>query len=164
MKIFQPLLITLVLKYFNGSIGLNEALIYAAIISIFASVGGILHHPYYYFSTKYGMQVRLACSGLIYRKVLRLGVTSFESTSAGDICNLLAVDMTRIETAIMFVTYIAIGPIQSVIVVVVILHEIGITFLAGFFLLFAILPIKAILAQIYNKYRFFFNIFLKIIQ
>lgn len=109
MKIIQPLLITLILKYFNGSIQLNEALIYAGIISVFVSIGGILHHPYYYFSSKYGMQVRLACSGLIYRKILRCGITSFESTSAGDICNLLAVDMTRIETAIMFVTYLAIG-------------------------------------------------------
>ena len=154
MKIFQPLLITLILKYFNGSIELNEALIYAAIISIFASIGGILHHPYYYFSTKFGMQVRLACSGLIYRKILRMGVTSFESTSAGDICNLLAVDMTRIETGIMFVTYLLIGPIQSIIVVWVILHEIGVTFLAGFFLLILILPIKAILAKIYNTYRY----------
>lgn len=109
MKIFQPLLIAMILKYFNGSIELNEALIYAGVIAIFASVGGILHHPYYYFSTKYGMQVRLACSGLIYRKILRSGITSFESTSAGDICNLLAVDVSRIETCIMFVTFLAIG-------------------------------------------------------
>jgi hypothetical protein len=40
-----------------------------------------------------------------------------------------------------------------IIVVYVILKEIGITFLAGFFLLFAILPIKAILCKIYNKFR-----------
>jgi ATP-binding cassette subfamily C (CFTR/MRP) protein 4 len=109
MKILQPLFIAMILKYFNGSIELNETLIYASVIAVFASVGGVLHHPYYYFSTKYGMQVRLACSGLIYRKIFRCGITSFESTSSGDICNLLAVDLTRIETAIMFVTYLAIG-------------------------------------------------------
>ncbi len=99
----------MILKYFNGSIELNETLIYAAAISVIASISGILHHPFYFYSVKYGLQVRLACSGLIYRKVLHCGITSFESTSSGDINNLLAVDLTRIETAIMYVCYLAIG-------------------------------------------------------
>ena len=53
MKIIQPLFIALILQYFNGRIELNEALIYAGIISVFCSIGGVLHHPYYYFSSKY---------------------------------------------------------------------------------------------------------------
>jgi hypothetical protein len=59
----------MILKYFNGTMTLNMALIYAGIISFLATFGGILHHPYYYNSYKYGMKVRLALSGLIYRKV-----------------------------------------------------------------------------------------------
>lgn len=54
----------------------------------------------------------------------------------------------------MFKKFIQKGPLQAIIVVYVILYEIGVTFLAGFFLLFAILPIKAILAKIYNKFRY----------
>jgi len=46
-----------------------------------------------------------------------------------------------------------IGPLQAIIVVYLILSEIGVTFLAGFFLLLLILPVKALLAKIYNKYR-----------
>jgi hypothetical protein len=67
---------------------------------------------------------------------------------------LLTVDTTRIETALHYLTFIAIGPIQIVVVVAIILSEIGITFLSGLFLLLAIfMPIKAILARIYNKFR-----------
>ena len=69
MKIFQPLFISLILKYFNGTLGFNDTMIYAGVFSVFASIGGILHHPYYYNSYVYGMRIRLALAGLIYRKV-----------------------------------------------------------------------------------------------
>ena len=69
MKIIQPLLIALILKYFNGSIELNEALVYASFIGVFAMIGGLLHHPYYFISGRYGLGAKLGLSGLIYRKV-----------------------------------------------------------------------------------------------
>ena len=48
---------------------LNETIIYAVVISICAIIIGILHHPYYLNATRYGMRMRVAVSGLIYRKV-----------------------------------------------------------------------------------------------
>lgn len=70
MKIFQPLLIALILQWFNGTISLNLTLLYAGAVSVLAAIGGILHHPYYNNAYKFGMKARLALSGLIYRKVL----------------------------------------------------------------------------------------------
>ncbi len=68
-KIIQPLFISMVLVYFNGGIERREALIYGCIISLCAIVGGVLHHPYYFNSWRIGMKIRVACSGLMYRKV-----------------------------------------------------------------------------------------------
>ncbi len=68
-KIFQPLFIALILQYFKGTISLNTALIYAGVISLLAALGGILHHPYYNNAYKFGMKIRLALTGIIYRKV-----------------------------------------------------------------------------------------------
>ena len=47
-----------------------------------------------------------------------------------------------------------VGPIQVVVVISVILPEIGFSFLSGFILLLAFVPFKAVLAKIYNNYRF----------
>ena len=49
--------------------------------------------------------------------------------------------------------YLFVGPLQIVVVVSVILSQIGWTFLAGLIFLFALMPIKALLASIYNKFR-----------
>lgn len=68
-KIVQPLFISMVLVYFNGGIERKEALMYGLIISVCAIIGGVLHHPYYFNSWRIGMKIRVACSGLMYRKV-----------------------------------------------------------------------------------------------
>ena len=158
MKIFQPLFISLILRYFNGTMAFDTTIIFAVAFSVFASIGGVLHHPYYYNSSVDGMKMRLALSGLIYRKVMKLGSSSLNAKSAGDIVNLLATDTTRVEVASQYLMYIAVGPLQAIVVVAVILNEIGVSFLAGLLLLIAILPIKGILGRIFNRYRLLYKL------
>jgi ATP-binding cassette subfamily C (CFTR/MRP) protein 4 len=152
-KILQPLLISMVLVYFNGGIERNEALIYGAVISVCAIIGGILHHPYYFNSWRIGMKIRVAASGLMYRKIFRLSVKALDSNFSGDIINLLSTDATRIEIGVLYLPFLFIGPIQIVIVITVILQKIGVWFLAGLLLLLLILPIQALVAKAYNNYR-----------
>ncbi|CAF0837577.1 unnamed protein product [Brachionus calyciflorus] len=153
IKIIQPLFISIVLRYFNNTMELTEALIYAGVISVCAIIVGILHHPYYLNACRYGMRLRIACSGLIYKKVLRLSLKTLDSKSAGDIINLLSTDATRIEYGIYYLPYLITGPIQMVIVIVIIYMEVGLTFLAGLILLSLIVPAKALIARLYNKNR-----------
>lgn len=71
-KIIQPLFISMVLVYFHGGIERREAIMYGCIISVCALIGGVLHHPYYFNSWRIGMKIRVACSGLMYRKVSQI--------------------------------------------------------------------------------------------
>lgn len=87
-------------------------------------------------------------------KILKVGTTHFDSKTGGDVANLLANDTDRVEKAMIFLTYMFVGPIQVVVVIFVILPEIGFSFLSGFLLLLLFVPFKAILAKIYNKFRF----------
>jgi hypothetical protein len=57
------------LKYFSSGITLGEACGYAAVISVTSLVVGLLPHHYYILVYSCAMRMRLACSGLIYRKV-----------------------------------------------------------------------------------------------
>lgn len=86
-------------------------------------------------------------------QILRVGSTHFDSQEGGDVANLLTNDTDRVEKAITFLMYLFVGPLQIIVVVSVILSQIGWTFLAGLFFLFALMPIKALLAGIYNKFR-----------
>jgi hypothetical protein len=46
-----------------------DAYLYAAGVSICAIFLAIFHHPYFFGVLRVGMQLRVACSSLIYRKV-----------------------------------------------------------------------------------------------
>ncbi|RNA09361.1 multidrug resistance-associated 4-like isoform X1, partial [Brachionus plicatilis] len=153
IKIIQPLFISIILRYFNGTMEITEALIYAGVISVCSIIVGILHHPYYLNACRYGMRLRVASSGLIYKKILRLSLKTLDSKSAGDIINLLSTDGTRIEYGIYYLPYLITGPIQMVIVIVIIYLEVGFTFLAGLLLLALIVPAKAFIVRQFNKYR-----------
>ena len=65
----------------------------------------------------------------------------------------MSTDATRIEIGVLYLPYLLIGPIQIVVVVYVIMKKIGIWFLAGLLLLLIIVPMQALVAKAYNRYR-----------
>ena len=62
-------MISLLLKYFSFEAEIGYAIGIGIAISACAFAGAIIHHSYYFNIGRYGMRLRLACSGLIYRKV-----------------------------------------------------------------------------------------------
>ena len=67
----QPFVISYVLKYFEGTIGIIEAIEYGAILCIGTFIVTIIHHPLFLCNNIIGLKLRLSCSGLIYKKVLQ---------------------------------------------------------------------------------------------
>lgn len=53
-----------------------------------------------------GVRMRLAYSGLIYRKVLRLSSKSMSEYSTGQILNLLANDASKVEVVHYYLNYL----------------------------------------------------------
>jgi hypothetical protein len=72
VKLLQPLLIAQILKYFSGEMELWEACIYGGAISLCSLLVGYMYHPLYMYLFKFVVRLRVACSGLIYRKVTAL--------------------------------------------------------------------------------------------
>ena len=71
-------------------------------------------HPYYLQIVKTGMQIRIACCHLIYRKSLRLSQAALRHTTVGQIVNLLSNDVMRFDWSLAFVSYLVAGPIHAV--------------------------------------------------
>ena len=70
VSIVQPLFIRQMMTYFDGTGDLNTALIYGGLICLGGTINAVVHHPYFLEISKLGIKMRLACSGLIYKKVL----------------------------------------------------------------------------------------------
>lgn len=65
----MPLFIAQILKYFEGTIDFKNALFYASLMCLGVTVNGLVHHPIILKIVRIGNKMRLATSGLLYKKV-----------------------------------------------------------------------------------------------
>lgn len=74
LKVIQPLLIGGLISYFrrDSTVSMRIALYYATGISLATMGVALVHHPYFFIVQRIGMQMRIACCSLIYKKVIMI--------------------------------------------------------------------------------------------
>ncbi|XP_022343366.2 ATP-binding cassette sub-family C member 4-like isoform X1 [Crassostrea virginica] len=154
-KVVQPLLLGQLIRYFTPqpNITQGEAYLYAAGMSLTAIILAIFHHPYFFTVQRIGMQIRVACCSLLFRKALRLSNRALGQTTTGQIVNLMSNDVNRFDTAVMFIHYIWIGPSQAIFVLVVLWKELGVSALSGFGVLLCLVPVQSLMGKLFAKLR-----------
>ena len=101
-----------------------------------------------------GMRVRIACSSLMYRKILRLSRSSTNVTTPGQIINIMSNDVARFEQLFIALHYIWILPIQGALITFMIWESVGIASLAGVFLItMQTVPVQGYLGKWVSKLR-----------
>ncbi|XP_014467785.1 PREDICTED: multidrug resistance-associated protein 4-like [Dinoponera quadriceps] len=160
LRVLQPILQGWIIKYFNGKpdasdrVTREDALIYTAYLVISLIITVILLHNVSLMMQQIGMRVRIACSSLVYRKLLRLSRTSLSQTGTGQIVNLLSNDVLRFDQLSIYLNYIWIMPIQLVTVTYIMWQKIGIsTFVGVGMLLIITLPIQGTFSLLSRNIR-----------
>lgn len=69
MRIVQILFLIFLMDYFENMIDLNNAIIYASVIIGSLTLCSVIDHTFFWNSSRYGMQIKTAISGLLYNKV-----------------------------------------------------------------------------------------------
>lgn len=101
------------------------------------------------------MRAKTALTILIYKKVLRLSKNSFEKTSVGQILNILANDMQRLDDLGFLAPYYYCSPLQAIIVIYVMWkYYLGIACLGGAVLMILFIPFQAVMGRMFNKFRY----------
>lgn len=101
-----------------------------------------------------GMRLRIACSSLIYRKILKLSKTSANKTAGGQIINLLSNDVSRFDQVFVYLHYIWIMPIQGGAIAWLIWRQVNIAAFAGVFLItIQTIPLQGYLGKWTSKLR-----------
>ncbi|XP_014611601.1 PREDICTED: multidrug resistance-associated protein 4-like [Polistes canadensis] len=160
LKPLQPILQTWIINYFNVSsnskqITKEEVIGYAFGLVLDIVITVILDHHVHLRSQEIGMQIRVACSSLVYRKILRLNKISLTlTTNGGQIINILSNDMSRFDVVSPYLHYVYIAPIQFVATTLIMWIMVGNSvFIAiGCFLLIS-LPIHGYFPIISNRVR-----------
>ncbi|XP_043679995.1 ATP-binding cassette sub-family C member 4-like isoform X1 [Vespula pensylvanica] len=157
----QPIFQGYIINYFNISlknskrITKEEGIFYALglVINIIISVC-IFHHAYFQ-SQEIGMQIRVACTSLIYKKILRLSKAALmQTTNAGQIINILSNDMNRFDIVSINLHYLWIAPIQLVVVTYIMWAMIGVsTFFGIICLLLISFPVQGLFPILSKRLR-----------
>jgi ABC-type bacteriocin/lantibiotic exporter with double-glycine peptidase domain len=143
-RMSQPLALGMLMGYYspNTKTTTQEAIIYASIIIIASFTAAVVGHYYVIQFQQIGIKVRVACSGLIYRKTLKLSRKSLNQTTLGHIVNLLSNDMhkvTRLWSA--FNAIWATIP-QAVIILYLLYFIAGPTALVGVVFVLILIPLQ----------------------
>lgn len=96
--------------------------------------------------------MRLAASSMLYRKVLKLTKNALERSSVGQLVNIFSNDVSRFEFAVTFVHYLWIGPLELIVISVILYREIGISILFGVSFMILFVPLQS-KSKIFYKIR-----------
>ena len=87
-------------------------------------------------------------------KVSSLKLNGVDSSSNGQVINLLANDCGRFEGAIIFLPYIILGPLQALIIIAILIKLIDVSILTGLVVLAVAIPSQLLLSKAYDHTRY----------
>lgn len=143
-RVAQPLFLGQLIRYFTPGSGVTKeaALWYAGAVVLCSGFNIVAIHPYMMAILHMGMKIRVACCSLVYRKSLRLSKTALGETTVGQVVNLLANDVNRFDVAVIFVHYLWIGPLETVVASYFMYQEVGVSALFGIASLLLFIPLQ----------------------
>lgn len=156
LRVAQPLLVGRMLLYFNSmEVDKFMAYWYAVGIILCSALNVFVVHPYMMGILHIGMKVRVACCSLIYRKMLKMTRTALGETTIGQAVNLLSNDVNRFDISIIFLHYLWLGPLETIIITYVMYHviDVGISSIIGVASLLMFIPLQAWLGKKSSELR-----------
>jgi len=112
-----------------------------------------LHHFYFFFAWRRGLQLRIGSLTLVYDKILNLRIESCSDVSTGRIVNLASTDIERLQMAGIFLPFLVWSPVEALIVFGFMYREVGPPAIAGFGILMLGVPVTSYFSRIFAKIR-----------
>ncbi|CAF0933395.1 unnamed protein product [Rotaria sordida] len=153
-KLVQPLLIRGIVLNINDSNAASYiGYLYAMGLGLATTSLVLIHHQVFFRVVRTGIQIRIALSSIIYKRLLSLPTRIIMKTTTGQILNLISNDASKFEELIKYIHILWMGPLEALIVFGIIWHEIGIPTLFGYAVLLLQLPIQWFFSKKFRTYR-----------
>ncbi|OXU18927.1 hypothetical protein TSAR_000783 [Trichomalopsis sarcophagae] len=156
LRVLQPFTLGLLIEYFEpGSrTAKSHAYVYASSLVLLTFLHSLLKHHIDLATLEIGMRLRIACSSLIYRKVVRLSNSSVNANTGGRLINLLSNDVARFDPLFMYLHYIWITPLQGTVLAYLIWRNVQLASLAGVLLMaLETIPVQVYIGKITSRLR-----------
>ncbi|XP_068901758.1 probable multidrug resistance-associated protein lethal(2)03659 isoform X2 [Tenebrio molitor] len=143
--LLPPTFLRDLLNYFTlhqSSITKREALFDGLIILLAFLIRALSFNTLLLELTSLGMKFRIACSSLIYRKLLKMKSTTIQNVSLGHIVNLLSNDVEQFDKAVISFNFLWIGPLKVIIAAYYLVVTYGYSSIVGM-----VVPVLCLLIQ-----------------
>ncbi|XP_054272885.1 probable multidrug resistance-associated protein lethal(2)03659 [Macrosteles quadrilineatus] len=156
-RVSQPLFLGKMIEYFTqdggGTVSKDEAYFYAGGVVMCSALSVFIMHPYMFSMMHIGMKMRVASCSLIYRKALRLNKTALGQTTVGQVVNLLSNDVSRFDMCTIFLHYLWVGPLETIVMLYFLWDFAGPASVFGVFVLLALIPLQVWLGKMTSGLR-----------
>ncbi|CAE6417184.1 unnamed protein product [Rhizoctonia solani] len=119
----------------------------AIAVAAMQEVSSLCTNQYFFRAMTTGFLIRTSIISTIFRKSLRLSGRSRTKHSTGQITTMISADCTRLDMAAGFFHIIWTGPIEIIIGIALLIHNLGYSALVGLGVLIIGIPIQAIMVQ-----------------
>ncbi|CAF1543369.1 unnamed protein product, partial [Didymodactylos carnosus] len=124
---------------------------YACLLSSVVFVQTLFLQAYFHRQFLVGLRFRSATTGIVYRKSLKLSSSSKQSSTTGEIVNLMAIDAQRFQDLTSYIHILWSGPMQIIISLVLLYDIMGYSIVPGVFLLLTMIPLNLYIQRIQKK-------------
>lgn len=141
----QPLFLGGLVSFFAAgqtTVSEREAFYYATGIVLCSLMLVMTLQPYLFYAFKTSTRIRVALSGLIYRKCLQISKNSTDDGLRGKAINILANDLSMFDSALCFIQDWWKGPAESLIIGYLMYREIGLAAVIGISFMLAFIPLQ----------------------
>ncbi|KAJ8923964.1 hypothetical protein NQ315_006740 [Exocentrus adspersus] len=150
LVVVMPLSIGKLVAFFEKGqtrISEDEAYIYAGLFVLCILLDSLIAHPCMMALQHLSMKLRIACSSVVYRKILKLSRTALGNTTVGQLINLLSNDVSKFDQGFVLAHFVWVGPIQVAVGTWLLHKEIGVAALFGVGFLVSFVPLQIWLAK-----------------
>jgi ATP-binding cassette subfamily C (CFTR/MRP) protein 4 len=153
-RIVQPLLLKEIVLNINDSNAASYVgYLYAIGLGLMTTLTVLMHHQCYFRSIRIGMQIRIALSSMIYKRLLSLPTRAIMKTTTGQMINLISNDISKFEELSLQMPNIWAAPLEALIAFGFIWNEIGIPTLFGYAVLLLSAPLQWYFGKKFGTYR-----------
>lgn len=142
----QPIFLGRLLQYYtsnsDATVTKQTAYLYAAGVVLCSGILIFFTHPYMMGILHMGMKLRVACCTLIYRKALKLSRIALGETTVGQAVNLLSNDVNRFDISLIYLHYLWIGPLETIIIAYLMYREVELSAIFGIIVLLLFIPLQ----------------------
>ncbi|CAF3162568.1 unnamed protein product [Rotaria sp. Silwood2] len=154
-KIAQPLLLKrIVLTITDINAPSYVSYLYAIGLGLVKTILVLLHHQYFFRTTRIGMHIRISLSTLIYKRLLSLPTGAIrETTTTGQLVNLVSNDVSKFDILCTYIHHFWAGPLQALVIFGLIWNEIGLATLFGYAIFLLQIPLQLFFSRKFQMYR-----------